>query len=308
MEKIVFHGVIPPVITPLTEDFEVDVPSLERVIERLITAGVDGLFVLGSTGEVAFLDARQRATVLEVAVHLSGGRLPVLAGIVDTSTDRCIGHGRMAERAGADAAVLTAPFYTRTSQPEIAEHFRQVHAALALPLVAYDLPVSVHSKLERETVMELADDQVIAGLKDSSGDEPNFRGVLLGTRALQGFSVLTGSELTADAALLMGAHGLVPGLANVDPWGYVRLQRAAERGNWVVARAEQERLYQLFAITAVGRPRTSPGAAGIGGFKTALQLLGVIQTNLTARPQRRLDAGEVRSVELILTRHGLQAA
>lgn len=103
-----FTGVVPPVVTPLTAGFEVDYPAFGRVLEHLIGNGVHGLFVLGSSGEVAFHDEAARRRILEHAVKVAEGRLPIFAGTIDPTTDRVIGHARIAQAAGASAAVEAA--------------------------------------------------------------------------------------------------------------------------------------------------------------------------------------------------------
>ncbi len=301
----IFRGVVPPVVVPLTDRYEVDYPSFTRVLEHLLGAGVHGLFVLGSTSEVVFHEASTRRRIVEHAAAVAAGRVPILAGAIDPTTDRVVAHARAAAEAGADAVVVTAPFYTRTSQPEIADHFRYVREGAGVPVVAYDIPVCVHVKLERSTVVALAREGVIAGLKDSSGDDGNFRFVAMDLADRSDVFVMTGSEIVVDSALAMGAHGVVPGLANVDPHGYVRLYDAARRGDWAAARAEQTRLCRLFEIVWCGVPRASPGAAGVGGFKTAMRRLGIIDTNLMARPQRSLNDAEAAKVEAILRQAGL---
>ena len=110
-----------------------------------------------------------------------------------------------------------------------------------------------------------------------------------------------------DSVLAAGAHGIVPGLANVDPHGYVRLYDLCRKGDWAAARAEQERLCRLFEIVWVSLPRTSAGSAGVGGFKTAMRRLGIIDTNVMARPQRALNDAEAAKVEAILQATGLLA-
>lgn len=300
-----FHGVVPPVVTPLTRDFQVDYPSFTRVIEHLIGGGVHGLFVLGSTSEVVFHDEATRARILEHTMKVVNGRVPVLAGTIDPTTDRVISHAKVAQSIGVDAVVVTAPFYTRTSQPEIGDHFRYIRDAIQVPLIAYDIPVCVHVKLERQTTVSLAREGVIAGLKDSSGDDGNFRFVLLDLMDKPDVFLMTGSEIVVDSALAMGAHGVVPGLANVDPHGYVRLWDAMKRGDVAAAKKEQERLCRLFEIVWLSLPRTSAGSAGVGGFKTAMRRLGVIDTNIMARPQRSLNDEEAAKVEAILKTVGL---
>ncbi|MFE6482984.1 dihydrodipicolinate synthase family protein [Streptomyces sp. NPDC057757] len=302
-------GVVPPVCTPLTPDREVDVRSLTRLVDHLVEGGVDGLFVLGSSSEAAYLtDAHRRLVVSTVVSHV-GGQLPVLAGAIDMTTPRVLDHIAYVTAAGADAVVVTAPFYTRTHPAEIARHFRVLAARSPAPLFAYDLPMSVHTKLSPELILELAADGSLAGLKDSSGDLAAFRSVVIGARThpgITGFSVLTGSELVVDSALALGADGVVPGLANVDPEGYVRLYRHARNGDLGRARAEQERLCALFAMVGVGDPgRMGASSAGLGAFKAALHLRGVIDCPLTAEPQVPLSEAEIERVGKHLATAGL---
>jgi 4-hydroxy-tetrahydrodipicolinate synthase len=243
--------------------------------------------------------------VIETIVDENRGRVPVVAGILDATTDRCIEHGQQARNLGAQGLVLTAPYYTRTSQGEIVDHFAYLRDAVDLPIIAYDIPVCVHVKLARETIGELRRRQLISALKDSSGDDANLRMVLLDHAGDAAFAVLTGSEVMVDTALLAGAHGCVPGLGNVDPAAYVRLYDAARRGDWAAARREQERLIALFQIVFQGLPHTSMGASGVGGFKTAMQLMGLIDHRHMARPNRAVPDAGVDRIRQILGNQGL---
>lgn len=300
-----FQGVVPPVVTPLTADYQVDYASFTRVLDHLLDGGVHGLFVLGSTSEVVFHDEATRLRIIEHAANHVAGRVPIFAGVIDPATERVIGHARAAQAAGVDAVVVTAPFYARTSQPEIVDHFRYVRDALDIPVVAYDIPVCVHSKLERKTTVTLAREGAIAGLKDSSGDDGNLRYVLADTADIPDFFAMTGSEIVVDSVLAMGAHGVVPGLGNVDPAGYVKLWDLCRAGDYEAAKIEQQRLCRLFEMIWVSLPRTSQGSAGVGSFKTAMRSLGVIDTNIMARPQRSLNAEETAKVDAILRETGL---
>jgi 4-hydroxy-tetrahydrodipicolinate synthase len=301
------EGVVPPVCTPLDADGEVDVASLESHISFLLGAGVHGLFMLGSSSEVAYLTDSQRDRVVEVAVKTAGGEVPVLVGAIDMTTNRVVDQALRAKQRGADAIVLTAPFFARSAHPnEVKLHFRKVRERVGLPLVAYDLPISVHNKLDEPLVAELAADGVLEGVKDSSNDIHGFRAVVTGTRQFEKFSVFTGSELVVDCALFLGAEGAVPGLGNVDPHGYVALYEASRAGDWAKAREIQERLVRLFAITACAdSSKKGASSCGIGGFKTALMLRGVIATNITALPQIPLDADEISAVRAVLVREGV---
>jgi 4-hydroxy-tetrahydrodipicolinate synthase len=305
MNALKLHGIVPPVVTPLTEDFGVDRASLRKVVRHLLDGGVHGLFALGSTSEVVFLDERQRADVLSTITEENNGRVPVVAGVIDTTTDRVIAHARQAQALGVQGLVVTAPFYTRTSQAETMDHFRMIRDAVDLPILAYDLPACVHIKLERPTLRTLQAEGVISALKDSSGDDANLRMVMRDFVAQPDFAVLTGSETTVDYALLGGAHGCVPGLGNVDPAGYVRLYDAARAGDWARARREQERLIELFQIVFQGVPDTSPNASGVGGFKSAMQLMGLIENRHMSRPNKVIDASRLERIRTILAGAGL---
>ncbi|MFM9370964.1 dihydrodipicolinate synthase family protein [Streptomyces sp. Da 82-17] len=308
------RGVVPPVCTPLTPQGEVDTDALARLVEHLVGSGVHGLFALGSTGEVAYLTDAQRAAALGAVVEAAAGRVPVLAGVIDTTTARVAQHARTAAELGADALVATAPFYTRTHPKEIAAHFRDLRTAVDLPLFAYDIPVAVHSKLTPGLVRELAADGTLAGLKDSSGDEGSLRRLLVALGGREGratgpaphFAVLTGSELTVDSALLAGCDGVVPGLGNVDPAGYVRLYEAARAGDFGLAAKEQERLVELFGMVDCG-PESEMGrsSSALGSFKAALWLLGLVDCPATARPQIPLGEAAVAEVAERLRAAGL---
>lgn len=299
---LALHGVVPPLVTPLDENGEVDRRSLERVVSDQLGAGVDGVFVGGSTGEIALLDTARRRTAIEVVTGTVAGAVPVLAGAVDTGTLRVVEQARQAVALGADAVVVTTPFYVRPHDDEILTHFGHVHAAVDAPVVAYDIPSATGSRLTPAIVTELAGSGLVVGLKDSSGDLASFREILRRTD----IPAFTGSELLADTAIRLGAAGVVPGLGNVDPSGYVRLYRAVRQGDIETAAAEQERLARLFEITSVAdRTRIGLTAGVIGGYKAAMALRGLIDHPAAHPPLLPLNESETRAIADILTDTGL---
>ncbi|MBZ2198871.1 dihydrodipicolinate synthase family protein [Occultella gossypii] len=299
-------GVIPPLCTPLTPDGRVDETSLDRLVDHLIEGGVHGLFVLGTTGEVSGLTDAQRELVVAATVARAAGRLPVLAGAIDTGTDRVVDQARRAAAAGADAVVVTAPFYAATHPEEIRRHFAEVAARVDVPVVAYDIPSKVGTKLSPDTVIELATEGAIVAVKDSSGSDVSLR-ALLSRRSARGLdlSIFTGSELTVDYAIGLGCDGVVPGLGNVDPAGYRLLFDLARAGKVEQARAEQDRLFELFRITTVAdRAQRSATSAALGAFKAALVDLGVIAGATLARPGVPLDEAERAEVCALIAEFG----
>lgn len=303
--NVPFSGVVPPVVTPDTPDHQLDVVSFERSINRLIEAGVDGLFFLGSSGEVVFATDERRDQIVREAVRIVDHRVPVLVGIIDTETERVLEHGRRALALGADALVATAPFYALGGPADVEEHFRILHQELDAPLFAYDIPVCVHTKLPWKMLARLGAEGVLAGVKDSSGDDVSFR-YLVQENEKNGhpLTLLTGHEIVVDGALLSGADGSVPGLANVDPEGYVRMWKAAQEGNWAEVKREQDRLNEISHIFDVTTGVQGYGA-GVGAFKCALNLMGIFDSDQMPRPVKPLDGQNREAIKQVLIANGL---
>ena len=303
--NVPFSGVIPPVVTPDTPDHQLDVVSFERSINRLIEAGVDGLFFLGSSGEVVFATDERRDQIVREAVRIVDHRVPVLVGIIDTQTERVLEHGRRALALGADALVATAPFYALGGPADVEEHFRILHQELDAPLFAYDIPVCVHTKLPWKMLARLGAEGVLAGVKDSSGDDVSFR-YLVQENEKNGhpLTLLTGHEIVVDGALLSGADGSVPGLANVEPKGYVRMWKAAQDGNWAEVKREQDRLNEISHIFDVTTGVQGYGA-GVGAFKCALNLMGIFDSNQMPRPVKPLDNQNREAIKQVLVANNL---
>ena len=292
-----FTGVIPPVITPLL-DGRVDLDSLDRLVDMLIGAGVDALFLLGSSGEAASLTDPRR----EAVVARADGRVPVLAGAIDTTAPRVIEQARRAAAAGADAVVATCPFYALNDAAEIEDHFRAIGAAVDVPLFAYDVPVRLGgARPTADVLVRLGADGVLAGVKDSSGDDVGLRRLVAANEAAgHPLALLTGHECVVDGMLLMGADGVVPGYGNVEPRPYVEMWAAARRGDWEGARRLQEGICAGFEIVHAPRGR-SADATGIGAFKTVMRAQGTIASNEMAFPVRALE-GEVEERILAIAR------
>lgn len=306
----IIRGVVPPVCTPFTANYEIDEKSLRKLVNHLINGGVHGLFVLGSTSEVAFLTRNLRKEVIRIVMNENAGRVPVVAGVIDTTTFPVIEHVKDAVAAGVEGLVLTAPFYTRTHPAEIENHFRLVKEACPdTPLYAYDIPVAVNGvKLETEMLLRLAKDGVIAGVKDSSGNDGSMRALVLGKEdlGLKEFVVLTGSELTVDSGLMTGFDGVVPGIGNVDPRGYVNIFDFVQKGDYQKARAEQERLFKMFALVDVGAGnRMGRASSALGAFKESLKQLGIIEDSRTAPPYIQLNDAEKSAITPYLVNAGL---
>jgi 4-hydroxy-tetrahydrodipicolinate synthase len=304
-----FQGVIPPVITPRHADGSIDTSSLKNVTRHLLDGGVSGRFVLGSSGEVPYMTNAERelvvSTIADANASVGARAVPLIVGANEQTTNRVIEEAKKVIDLGADAIVVTSMYYAIGNAAETETHFRSIHAAVDKPIFAYDVPVRTHFKLPTDLLVRLGRDGVIAGVKDSSGDDVSFRQLLLEAKDIPDFDIFTGHEVVVDGALLGGAQGVVPGLGNVDPAGYRRLFDAAQAGDWATAAREQDRLADLFEIVYAPNGRVSGGAAGLGAFKTALQLMGVIESNTMSQPMLSLNDDEAAAIRTILERNGL---
>ncbi|MFV0428339.1 MAG: dihydrodipicolinate synthase family protein [Arachnia sp.] len=280
-----YRGVIPPICTPFTADGGIDEDSLHRIVEFQLDAGAAGIFVLGSSGEVVYLSDRDRLRVLRIAAAAVRGRVPLLVGALAPTTNRVIQQLDMLAGHGADAFVVTAPFYAAMSQLEILQHFRMAAAAASAPVLAYDIPGNVGYKLSPVVAVELLADATLAGLKDSSGEVEVFTQIAAALGPERGAAMLSGADTTALLALHGGADGLIPGLSNIRPDLFVALLRAHRDASTAEAEALQRgvsRLNQIFGIgTKYGLGRH---AAEIGALKHILGERGVIQTTRPAAP------------------------
>lgn len=292
MEKL--HGIIPPVVTPLQADESLDEAALERQLERLIAAGVHGIYFLGSTGEQPALRDAERGRAVRAAVRVVHGRVPVVVGTMASSTARAIDNIRVAESAGADAVAVTPCHYYNTSgEAEQLAHYRDCAAATSLPVVIYNIPSTTKVMLAPDTIARIAELERVVGVKDSSGDFQHFLRILSRLRGRAEFGVLVGAPPLAGAALLYGADGAVPGVANVDPETMLSVYRSASTGDLPALWSLQERVHLLMSITTHGAP--------IACLKTALELLGVCRHYTTA-PFQPLSKEKRGAIGAILRR------
>ncbi|HLW66506.1 MAG TPA: 4-hydroxy-tetrahydrodipicolinate synthase [Gemmataceae bacterium] len=261
------RGIIPPVVTPMKSNEDVDVPRLRGLIDHLISKGVHGIFVLGTTGEFYALDMREKQEVIATAVAHLNKRVPMIAGTGAETTREAIVTTKMAEKEGADAVSVITPYYISPTQAEMMDHYRRIAESTSLPVLLYNNPATCGGvKLEVESVARLAEIPNIVGIKDSSGDLQTLIEMIRVTPKGK-FAVFQGRDTLIAPALQYGANGAVPGTANIAPNLCVAIYDAVQRGDFASAQAIQARLSPLRIGLAIG---TAPGA-----IKAAMNLLGL---------------------------------
>jgi len=294
-------GIVPPLVTPLLTPERLDVVGLERLIEHLISGGVDGLFILGTTGEGPSLSQSLRRELITRVTTLAAGRKPVLVGISDAAVVDSVALAAHAADQGAAAVVAAPPFYFPASQSQVAAWAKDLADRVPLPLVLYNMPEMVKTVIEPATLADLCGCEGIIGLKDSGGDLATFAAYAeVIRRERPEWGLFIGPELLYPEAHRLGATGAVPGGANVFPGLFVALHRALTTGNRAGVAACERPLEMLAKLYAVS---DQPGGV-IVGIKTALLTLSICG-DATASPFTALPPADIDRVWGIVENLGL---
>lgn len=259
------HGIIPPIVTPMKANEDVDLAQLRRFIDHQIANGVHGIFVLGTNSEFYALDEREKQEVIATAVEHVNKRVPVYAGTGAETTREVVRLTRMAEKEGADGMSVITPYFILPNQQEIYDHYRRIAECTNKPVILYNNPSTCAGlKIDPETLGRLAQLPNVLGVKDSSGDLQNTQEYI--KVVPDRFSVMMGRDTLIFAALVMGARGSVPATGNIAPALLVEIYEKFRKGDLEGSKAAQLRLNPLRLALTLGTP---PGAV-----KSALEMLG----------------------------------
>lgn len=285
------HGVIVPMITPVDDEDRVDEPAFRRVIRRLINSGVHALFVGGSAGEGPLLVSREWQRMVEIAFEEVNGALPLLGGVMDTSTRRVKEKIGTLAGIGFKYFVLTPSYYYNLQAP--GEHLRLfsecAEASQGMEMIVYNIPSAVSSQIPVEVVVELTRRGLTKYCKESSADLAYFQR-LMAEAAPLGLRVFMGEEPNIAAGLLGGASGIVPVSANLEPKTFVQAYEAGLRQD----RAELARLQERILLVRSHLPRLAP--CWIAGVKYAVAAIG-IGSGKPVSPLQPLTVEEKRKLE-----------
>ncbi|NDL68799.1 4-hydroxy-tetrahydrodipicolinate synthase [Clostridiales bacterium F-3ap] len=210
-------GVIPPIVTPVDDNENVDIQGLERVIDHVLDGGVHGVFVLGSNGEFYALDFENQRKAVEATVRHVDKRVPVYAGASAITTKECIKLAKMAEDAGADALTVLTPMFIRPTEKEMYEHFKAIAGSTDLPVLLYNNPDKTTNNISVSLLEKLAKIENIVGIKNTSFDFAQTIEYMRVTKGMESFKVLSGSDYFVYGTLAYGGAGCVAGTANVAP-------------------------------------------------------------------------------------------
>lgn len=295
------RGIIPPMVTPLSDHDTLDVAGLERLVEHILGGGVHGLFVLGTTGEGPSLSYRLRRELIDRVCRQVAGRVPVLVGITDTSFVDSVELSACAAKAGAAAVVVAPPYYFSYTQGELLKYLEHLAPAVALPLVLYNMPSHTKIHFDLATLAKAIHIPNIVGLKDSSANMIYFQKARKLIAEHSTWNLLIGPEELLGESVLLGGNGGICGGGNVYPRLYVSMYEAAHDRD--IDRVVQlQRQVEKFSGTLYSINPT-PGAV-LKAIKTALACMGICQDR-TAQPLQPCSETERSAIRAHLQDMGL---
>lgn len=293
-----FPGVYAAMSTPLTPDLQIDREGVARLAAYLLDAGIDGLSILGSTGETNSLTRAQRQEVLETVVEAVGGRGTIFTGAAGTVVEDIVADLRVAEGTGVAGALVPPPFYFPLNTDAVVTYYQHLAEQSPVPIILYNIPRLTKVPIAVEAVVRLAEHPNIIGIKDSSADFGYFSEVVRAVADRPAFTVLTGADAMLAAALFIGGHGIIGATVNVVPDLEAALFRAMREGDHARALDLQKRVAEAGAACRIGH---FPA-----GFKAALALKGICGRDM-ARPVPALTDAEYEQLRHRLTELGVLA-
>jgi len=229
MDISVLRGIIPPLITPVTENEDIDEDGLRKIVNHCIEKKLHGVFIAGTMGESLSTTQVQRDASIRIALDEAKGRVPVLGGVVDSSTRRVIENIKRFEQMGGEYAVVSPVFYsTHAGTQETIRHFEEISRNTEAKILAYNIPAYTGLNVTPDMVFEIAKIDKVVGIKDSSGNFVQFLKLLNHFKGTD-FKVFQGLSALAGISILMGADGLVLGYAPLFPEIYIDLYESSLR-------------------------------------------------------------------------------
>ena len=265
MKNTIFTGMATAIVTPMHTDGSIDYEALSRFVEFQISSGINGLVVMGTTGENATIEPEDQKKVIAYTVEKVAGRVPVIAGTGTNNTEHVLHNTRNACQVGADAVLVVTPYYNKATQNGLITHFTAVADESTLPVILYNVPSRTGCNLLPKTVAKLSEHPNIAAIKEATGSLAQMIEImhLCGDK----IDVYSGEDGLTVPMMAMGAKGTISVLSNVAPRQSVAMTDACLRGDYAAAAKMQCDLLPLInALFSEVNPIPAKAATAAMGF------------------------------------------
>ena len=271
MAQNIFKGLGIALVTPFTQEGEVDYTALSRLIDYQLANGADFLCILATTGETPTLTAEEKAKIKQMVIEKAGDKVPVLMGCGGNNTAEVVRELKEADFAGIDGILSVCPYYNKPSQEGLYQHFKAIAAASPLPVVLYNVPGRTGVNLKAETTVRLAKDcPNIVAIKEASGSLEQVDEII--KNKPDSFDVISGDDALTFPMIACGAAGVISVIGNALPKEFSRMIRLEMKGDIDAARKIHHRFTDLFNLLFVdGNP---------AGVKAMLHEMGMIENVL----------------------------
>jgi 4-hydroxy-tetrahydrodipicolinate synthase len=244
-----FTGTGTALVTPFRRDGSLDEPTLRALIKRQIDAGIDFLVPCGTTGESPTLTREEHLRVVEIAVEIAKGRVPVLAGAGGYNTAEVIALARELAEIGADGILSVTPYYNKPTQEGLFQHYKAIAEGITLPIVVYSVQGRTGVNVEPATVRRLSAIENIVGIKEASGNISQMAAIL--NAVSDDFIVLSGDDAVTLPIISLGGRGVISVVSNEIPADMARLTRLALDGEFQAARQIHRRVHPLMEVNFI---------------------------------------------------------
>ena len=266
-----FKGTGVAIVTPFKNDSSIDFAALGRVVNHVITGGVNYIVVMGTTGESATLTRDEKKAIIAYVAEVNDGRVPLVTGIGGNSTQEVINCIRQSNLTGVDGILSVAPYYNKPNQRGLFQHFKAIATCSPVPVIMYNVPGRTCSNISSETCIELANEcENIIAIKEASGDMAQIMRIIRGKP--DNFSVISGDDMLTIPIIASGGSGIISVLANAFPLATSELVSHTLKNNYKSARELQLRYLEIIELLFIdGNP---------SGVKAMLSIMNICQNNL----------------------------
>ena len=238
-----YSGLYTALVTPFNEDKSVDYRSLEKLIDEQIQAEVDGLVILGTTGESPVINDIEAEKIISLAVKISKNTIKIIVGAGSNNTELAIKKSKQAQNLGADAILSVNPYYNKPPQEGLYKHFEQIADSIDIPMILYNIKGRTAVNLEIETLLRLSRHKNIIGVKEASGDLSQIMDVI--SQVDNDFFVLSGDDALTYPIMSLGGHGIVSVMSNIFPREMKNIVWQCFTNNFEAAKQSHYKLYNF---------------------------------------------------------------